>query len=197
MVEIKLLATRPPAADAQRRHAVQVRFWEVVVSPETREVLDITRQWYSSAVAEHTIPNDEIARFMALWIGFNALYALKCDATEGDRAQVQALASWTPARDLHAANLRERSGKYRAAVLSLAERGVYDFRKRRRVEITDVADLEQVLDAVYQVRCNLFHGHKTPVHLRDRRLVQAALLIVEAVVKQLLENEQIWEGRAA
>jgi hypothetical protein len=36
------------------------------------------------------------------------------------------------------------------------------------------AKLEQLLRTIYQVRCNLFHGEKSPQSFRDRDLVFAS-----------------------
>jgi hypothetical protein len=35
----------------------------------------------------------------------------------------------------------------------------------------DIPSWEQLLRTIYQVRCNLFHGEKSPQNLRDRQLI--------------------------
>jgi hypothetical protein len=43
---------------------------------------------------------------------------------------------------------------------------------------------EQVLRAIYQVRCNLFHGEKSPQNLRDRRLILKSDRILRAFLAE-------------
>ena len=51
---------------------------------------------------------------------------------------------------------------------------VEDMRPNHRGEykrLTDTDDLKQVVEFIYQIRCNLFHGGKSPVNTHDKRLV--------------------------
>ncbi len=38
-------------------------------------------------------------------------------------------------------------------------------------ELKDTSDFSQVVDFIYQIRCNLFHGQKSPVNGKDLTLV--------------------------
>lgn len=49
----------------------------------------------------------------------------------------------------------------------------------RQVELIDTTDFNQVIRFIYQVRCNLFHGGKSPVNSRDKRLVHLSGKILE------------------
>ena len=54
---------------------------------------------------------------------------------------------------------------------------VEDMRPNHRGEyrlLSDVDDFDQVIEFIYQIRCNLFHGGKSPVNANDRRLVTLA-----------------------
>lgn len=48
--------------------------------------------------------------------------------------------------------------------------------------------LAHLMCAVYQVRCNLFHGSKNPRVIRSRKLIAYGAKIVAAVVYELLKN---------
>lgn len=50
---------------------------------------------------------------------------------------------------------------------------------RRQVSLTDTTDFNQVIRFIYQIRCNLFHGSKSPVNRRDERLVSLSSKILE------------------
>jgi len=50
---------------------------------------------------------------------------------------------------------------------------VEDMRPNHRDEykyLTNIDDFDQVIEFIYQIRCNLFHGGKSPVNTKDRRL---------------------------
>jgi PAS domain S-box-containing protein len=51
------------------------------------------------------------------------------------------------------------------------------------------ASWEQLLRAIYQVRCNLFHGGKSPNNARDRQLI----LCAERVLRQFIEESACME----
>lgn len=42
------------------------------------------------------------------------------------------------------------------------------------VRLTDLANLRQMKDVLYQIRCNIFHGEKVPDDLNDDRITNAA-----------------------
>ena len=53
-------------------------------------------------------------------------------------------------------------------------------------ELTDVYDFEQVIRFIYQIRCNLFHGSKSPVDSNDRALVRCSAKILEKWIQWTL-----------
>jgi hypothetical protein len=165
------------------------------VTPETRQVLEIARDWRRAADHDIAAGPQSINRFLKLWIAFNALYAVRFDNVSGDRNQVRRFAGWQPAVAAHERGLA--SDGYREAVESIAAFGVFDFRRNDLLRPADSYPCDEVLNAVYQVRCNLFHGHKSPTDLRDLRLVQAAGTIVAWILDELLGVERIWAEVAA
>ena len=59
---------------------------------------------------------------------------------------------------------------------------IHDMRPNRRGEprtIKDINNIEEVVRAVYQIRCNLFHGAKNPNDTRDDQLVSLAARLME------------------
>ena len=60
------------------------------------------------------------------------------------------------------------------AVALVARSPIEDMRPRHRGELRYLADsdnFEQVVRFIYQIRCNLFHGGKSPIERRDADLV--------------------------
>jgi hypothetical protein len=46
-------------------------------------------------------------------------------------------------------------------------------------KITDPTKLTEVLEVVYQVRCNLFHGAKDAFNVDDEECARAALTLIQ------------------
>jgi hypothetical protein len=145
---------------------------------------EIMGKWYALSSGHDVDPGDPFFRFLAVWVGFNALYACRTDVT-GDRNQVKHFASEQLAIESHYALLK-CDEEYLKAVLTLKERGVTDESSGSHYLIGDQKDLPSVLDCAYQVRCNLFHGRKLPDDLRDERLVNASYTIVSKLVRPYL-----------
>lgn len=152
-------------------------------------VLALAREWYEVASGDRSLGKDEVSRFMVLWVGFNALYALEFDHVDGDRKQVRLFADYPRAKNAHEEALSGSDTRYTTAVKTLAQRGVYNFRNQERLRLEDESNLGQVMELVYQVRCNLFHGRKSPHDLRDRKLIKAAHTIVSQLMQRLTEDK--------
>ncbi len=52
----------------------------------------------------------------------------------------------------------------------------------------DPKKLEDLVDVLYQVRCNVFHGEKVPYDLNDDKIVKAAHLVLLFIVEKLTET---------
>jgi hypothetical protein len=52
-------------------------------------------------------------------------------------------------------------------------------------------DLETIKNVLYQIRCNIFHGEKTPGEINDDRIVKSSLPILRYIVSYLLEKHEI------
>lgn len=59
------------------------------------------------------------------------------------------------------------------------------------VAIKDESDLRQIINVLYQVRCNVFHGEKVPGEVNDDRVVQVARpLIVELLNRAMSSTNE-------
>ena len=150
--------------------------------------------WLS--VAQGKSPNDidTFFRFVAAWIAFNATYAARA---RDDDLEGYLFGRYRDSRELWEKHkmLMNKRECYTSAVLTVTEKRVRDSRKdwvageragevqERRVDgeyntMHNQSDFKALMNAVYQIRCNLFHGGKLPYNPRDKKLVAAALEIV-------------------
>ena len=148
---------------------------------------EIIRKWYALASGGNVEANDIFFRFVALWIAFNALYTSRHGNEERDWDQVRSFAEAPQAIACHR-RLLQNDEKYRNAVQDLKDRGVYDVRRQTLRTIRNENNLTQVARCVYQVRCNLFHGGKSPEDLRDERLVNAGYTIISKLIWPYLNS---------
>ena len=54
--------------------------------------------------------------------------------------------------------------------------------------IKDTKDFGQLLDVIYLIRCNLFHGRKSEIDPHDRELVELAFRILSGVFKPVIDD---------
>ena len=154
----------------------------------------LIRAWLQVARDETPALGENLAaffRFMALWMAFNAYLTRRYPDSNGDHGKVETFAQDRPSKEAHCAALANQD--YLAAVQTLKEshgvRGIRDMRPNRNDvrEIRNERCLREVMDCVYQVRCNLFHGDKAFSDERDHALVKAAYTIVWTHMKPLFE----------
>jgi hypothetical protein len=151
------------------------------------ELSAIIRAWHPLATGGDIDRSDVFFRFIALWVAFNALYASRHSSDIGDWDQVRSFAGDPDAVDRHRELIRTDSD-YDKAIDVLAQRGVRDLRDLNRGAVRRIRNrqnLTEVASCVYQVRCNLFHGGKTPENPRDAKLVEACHTIVLKLIEPL------------
>lgn len=108
--------------------------------------------------------------------------------------------SFRAARDGFLASLKQPNGYYVVNMLRAAEHDATTLldqliRKNVVVAVKDPDDLRQLVDALYQVRCNVFHGEKVPGNVNDDRIVKAARpLLLELVTRALATTASVPVG---
>lgn len=167
-----------------------------MLDPETA---DLARE----LIGESDQQNSAFLPFMNAWMGFNGWMESVTDGAT-DAAMITALADnrrMTDAYDaliaenrrfrrdvlsfaelwpvLSIRDLRKKLG--RDAFWQMDRAALLDACRREDVRLQPLGWVEgemptwpQVLRTIYQIRCNLFHGAKSPQHIRDRDLVRHA-----------------------
>jgi hypothetical protein len=164
------------------------------------QVAQTIRTWHQIGLGEQVDRSDVFFRFIATWVAFNAIYCSRsaaqgCDLERThDAKHVSGFASDPEVIARHV-QLLSVDPEYHSAVHVLADEGVAKListRRCSRQNITCVEDAKQVLLCVYQVRCNLFHGQKTPDSGRDRSLVNAAYTILIRIIRPCVDDVDKW-----
>jgi hypothetical protein len=135
-----------------------------------------------------TEATDPIEAFSNFWRAFNHLFFAASNGPE--REKIIAFLRATIAED-KAAHLLESNAD---CVTYLLSEPIIDMRGNGRDTAPNAAaysaatgaldELEQVILTIYQVRCNLEHGQKSPSRERDIQLCKCAAPIVAALAKR-------------
>jgi hypothetical protein len=123
-------------------------------------------------------------QFVAAWMAFNALYASRIQHKHGDLEKVLEFSNVEKVSECHLRLITSNSN-YISAVGTLMSKGIFDPVKREKRRISDTRKLNEVLRCIYQVRCNLFHGGKSPEDMRDRKIIESSLLIISELLQEI------------
>jgi len=89
-------------------------------------------------------------------------------------------------------NLLAKNGRWYVVNMARSDdydpKGDYDTMVQRNIIIPfdNYQDLTELKNALYQVRCNVFHGEKVPGEFNDDRIVKAAYPVLHAIMEALV-----------
>jgi len=124
-----------------------------------------------------------------VWIAFEAFTCFKFPDTRSADKRVDLFAK--------SYNLwfkdRKFSTHFNASVKELMKYEVIDMRHipDSPLQITDASNLQQVIDVVYRVRCNLFHGGKG-FEQKDVDLLHHSFIIFYEILDSILRQESLF-----
>ncbi len=164
--------------------------------------LNISKEWFK--IGNDKIGNNaaDIAfRFIAYWIAFNSFYS-KYSLMKNERDQITNYISKNydsyfnniidfetdPEMEIFK-KLPVLSGTYRPR-RDCVKSNKYSvlFNDLNNPTLPEEKRMEALFLTIYQVRCNMFHGSKTPEPERDYQLVDSSQKILEKVLRKLIEK---------
>ena len=147
-----------------------------------------TSKWVKiSKITKNTdIEQLEIAfvKFASLWIAFNSLYYLeKAKPNSDERILVKDFIR-TPmyAFQVKHIKLLAEDPDYLAAIQIFRDRKDGIRKKGSYLKIRNHNDAVDIIEFVYQIRCNLFHGYKLPVDHIDHNLLTSAYTVLDKLI---------------
>ncbi len=154
---------------------------------------DLIKRWFCKSKKMKN-PFDQ---FISLWISFNAFYA-------HNHLQERELSQLRIFRDQFKELFREVVTKNEAVFKEFKDYidtkpintgFIQDLRfpddKERHKKYSDLTSLCEYIDCVYQVRCNLFHGGKSPEDGQDENIVKRAYDSLVVFCKAIYQKEGI------
>ena len=152
------------------------------------KVRKLIKVWYENKVKREM---DPIFKFLCLWICFNAWLDHQ-SRKYADSQMIKWLVKQTPqTSDLVSSYERAKhTVPFKDSLKVLAQMSpIYDLRGRHDpIKIKDEDDFENIVKAIYRVRCNLFHGGKELNDLRDQKLIVNCQRILEKWVGNLIDS---------
>lgn len=130
-------------------------------------------------------------QFISLWLAFNS-WGTYLSNEDRDWRMLDYLETNTELLTIYRM-LMENDREFLGKVRRLAKYRVLDMRPGHENEsksITDYNDFGQLLDVIYQIRCNLFHGRKSETEQHDRELVELAHYILSKIFTPIVEKLQ-------
>lgn len=145
---------------------------------DTINTKDLIKSWYSSKALNEQEP---FFKFLCLWICLNAWLSHQSQEIS-DRRMI----NWLKSQDKSACDIlvgyeamRETTQGSGAIKILVQYSPITDSSGRREaIEIKNLDDRDNIIEAIYRIRCNLFHGGKSSTNTKDRELVQCANVIL-------------------
>jgi len=148
-----------------------------------------TREWLKRAERGKESVDDG-DRFISLWIAFNGWMKWKYGENKTDKALVNKVKKLTEMEHVFC-DMQSQNRCFSKDLKKLREYDVADMRyindvdRTRRYEGT----LESLIETIYQIRCNLFHGRKdTEENKKDFKLVRLSYRILLPLFKEYLKR---------
>ena len=134
------------------------------------KIKNLIKGWHEKSSRE----KDHFSKFLFLWICFNAWL----DYRSGKAVDAQMI-NWLVAQSASTSDLVEKyenlknKGTFRDALKALANKSPIENSRGngKTIKIRDENDFENIVRAIYMIRCNLFHGSKEAHESRDSKLV--------------------------
>lgn len=126
--------------------------------------------------------------FLYTWIAFEAFTCLRYNLGEAGKRKDAFSKEFAQRYDY--ATLPDDCKR---AIIGLKSYSIIDMtpgnKQRKPAEIKDVKNLQQVIDSIYRVRCNLFHGGKDINEITDIALIWAAGTTLYYLFEKFLMEE--------
>lgn len=159
------------------------------------QIKTLIKAWNAKAKRE----DDDFSKFVFLWFCFNAWLAYE-SRKGSDRAMVNWLKGDTAQHSLlkqsYDRPFDSGTGVLRSRIEALINYGSIPNSRRRhekKIRVHSVDDFSNVVEAIYRVRCNLFHGGKEADNPHDQKLVKICGQILDKWISNLIAT---WDSSA-
>lgn len=159
----------------------------VIMNKNTRKII---LSWFRRSQGKN-VKLSVFDKFISLWISFNSWGIAKYE-TDHDKNIIDRLSKDKVIEGIYKNLLNNKTDKnFKESVRSLKEQCPIQKNRGGKVNIRNLFELRQVIEAIYTIRCNLIHGEKDPNVLRDKTLVSLAYPILTVLFVCILKREDL------
>ena len=153
---------------------------------EEYKIKNLIKGWYENKAKRES---DSIFKFLCLWICFNAWLGY-----ESKKSRDGEMISWLIKQSPRSSNLMQayedasQTKPFQKLVKALANMSpIRDPRgsNRKSIVINDENDRDNIIRAIYKIRCSLFHGGKRVNNSRDEKLIKISTEILNKLIGNL------------
>ena len=152
--------------------------------------------WFKRSQGQRVRKFTVFDQFISLWFAFNS-WGTYLSKKDRDTDMLRWVKENTKlSRILE--QLTKKNSEFVAKLQRLSQYKVLDMRPGHQGQsksINDIHNLGQVLDVIYQIRCNLFHGRKSMIDSHDRELVELAFHILSKIFEPMINKLQASRAR--
>jgi hypothetical protein len=141
--------------------------------------IDLILEWYERS------RSSVFDQFIYLWISFNAWLSMIIGTEESDRAKINWFKEQERYRNYFLEAIKVGKELYRTSDF-FAKNGVWDAKKRKRFHAKGAMDFGGIVELIYIVRCNLFHGSKNRDDIVDRTIVELSCKLLTAIYEPIV-----------
>lgn len=150
------------------------------------QVRRLVIEWHQRSKRER----DPTSKFIFLWFCFNAWLAFESEE-DTDRQMINWIKGAVGARSrlrssFQAASASTTFQRHLDGLIALSPIEATGRRNNPPARVTSREDFGAVVEAIYRIRCNLFHGGKRPGDVRDKKLITVASRILEKWIGNLV-----------
>jgi hypothetical protein len=170
-----------------------IRLNETIRKNPSRDSLKKCRDWYVSSL-EHQDPTD---KFLSIWIAFNIMYNLynalngyKYKDEYDDHSKAIYIKELLDSESImsqiiNLPKLIELLNQYDISRTTKKETIMYNMNLQEKYKEKNYKEaFENLLECLYKIRCNLFHGVKGRDDFRQKRLLTRCYGVLQVLVKE-------------
>lgn len=144
-------------------------------------IKSIATGWIKKGDAE----TNSFNKFIAYWIAFNCFYSWQT-GLDKDTQAIKLISSDTSIRASYKLIVNAKTTPIFKNLQLICP--IYNVsRPGISKSISNIYNMKQVVEVLYLIRCNLFHGDKGEDVRRDKRVVNAGFPVLELIVKKMIQ----------
>lgn len=147
---------------------------------------DLGREWFELGLKNS---GDPFVKFIMHWIAFNWLYNFHDDKREVDKIRSFCKHYISTLRKYDAYSTEEVKLFLEKPIMNGHTGCIEKPQENRYNQILNSKSIPHLIETLYQVRCNLFHGSKSSADKRDVDVVTASSVLLEGYLKVYFEEK--------